>query len=166
MIKENSNTEKAIFAAGCFWGVEYVFSKFPGIVSIKSGYTGGALKNPTYQEVCSGTTGHAEAVYLEFDPKIIRYKKLLDIFFKCHDPTTINRQGPDFGDQYRSAIFYFNEKQKKDAETAKEKYEKLLGKKIVTQIEPAGDFYDAEDYHQRYYVKKGSEPYCHIVPKF
>lgn len=157
--------EKAIFAAGCFWGVEYVFSKFPGVMKVKSGYTEGYVKNPTYQEVCTGTTGHAEAVYIEFNPKIITYKKLLEIFFKCHDPTTMNKQGPDFGNQYRSAIFYFNKEQKEEAKTEKKKYEKVLGRKVVTSIEPIQDFYDAEDYHQKYYAKKGSEPYCHIVPK-
>ena len=156
--------EKAIFAAGCFWGVEYVFSKFPGVVKVKSGYTGGYVKNPDYQEVCSGSTGHAEAVYIEFDSKKISYKKLLEIFFKCHDPTTMNRQGPDFGNQYRSAIFYLNKEQKEEAETAKKAYEKTLSKKVVTQIQPATDFYEAEAYHQDYYAKKGSEPYCHIVP--
>ncbi len=157
--------EKAAFAAGCFWGVEYVFSKFPGITKIKVGYMGGHTKYPSYQEVCTGITGHAETTYLEFDSKKISYKKLLDIFFKCHNPTTMNRQGPDVGSQYRSVIFYYTEKQKKDAENSKKKYEKILGKKVVTEIVAAPEFYEAEEYHQKYYEKKGSEPYCHIVPK-
>ena len=159
-----SKTEKAIFAAGCFWGVEYVFSKFPGVVSTKVGYTGGLTKNPKYQEVCTDTTGHAEAVLVEFNPEIISYEKILEIFFKCHDPTTVDRQGPDYGNQYRSAIFYFSEEQKEKSERAKTAYEKIIKKKIVTSIEPAQEFYDAEEYHQKYYNKKKSEPYCHIVP--
>lgn len=159
-----NKTEKAIFAAGCFWGVEYVFSKFPGIVKIISGYSGGQVKNPSYEEVCSGKTLHTESVYLEFDPKVISYKKLLEIFFKCHDPTTENRQGPDIGNQYRSAIFYYNEKQKKEALKSKKEFEKVLNKKIVTEISRAKEFFSAEDYHQKYYDKKGTMPYCHIVP--
>src|SRR6266498_1612437 len=103
-----STSMKAIFAAGCFWGVEYVFSKFPGVIGVKSGYTGGFTKNPDYASVCTGTTGHAEAVLLEYNPKIISYEKLLEIFFKCHNPTQVNGQGPDLGNQYRSAIFYFS----------------------------------------------------------
>ena len=157
--------EKTILAAGCFWGVEYVFNQFPGIIKTKVGYTGGSMKNPSYEEVCSSTTGHAEALYIEFDPKKISYSKILEIFFKCHDPTTMNRQGPDVGPQYRSVIFYFSDKQKKEAESFKEKYEKTIGKKVITTIEKAQEFYDAESYHQKYYDKKGSVPYCHIVPK-
>ena len=157
--------EKAIFAAGCFWGVEYVFSKFSGIFNIKSGYSGGKTKNPTYEEVCSGSTSHAESIFLEYDPKVISYNKLLEIFFKCHDPTTVNRQGPDIGSQYRSIIFYFNDKQRILANKAKEKFKKILNKKIITEILPATEFYRAESYHQKYYEKKGSFPYCHVVPK-
>lgn len=158
---------EAAFAAGCFWGVEYVFSKFPGISNIKVGYMGGQTKNPTYQEVCTGITGHTETTYLQYDSDVISYKKLLEIFFECHDPTTMNRQGPDVGNQYRSAIFYYNEEQKKEAEAAKAKYEKKLGKKIATIIESAEEypFYEAEEYHQRYYAKSGAQPYCHMVPK-
>ena len=158
-------TEKASFAAGCFWGVEYVFLKFPGITKTRVGYMGGKTKNPTYREVCSGVTDHVETLYLEFNPAMIDYEKLLEIFFECHDPTTMNRQGPDIGNQYRSVIFYYSEKQKSAAQKAKEKYEKILKKKVVTEIVPAQEFYDAEDYHQKYYEKSGKEPYCHIVPK-
>ena len=157
--------DKACFAAGCFWGVEYVFKKFPGIEKIQVGYTGGGIKNPTYMQVCTGLTGHAEAVYIKFNPLKISYDKLLEIFFKCHDPTTINKQGPDRGSQYRSAVFYYNPAQKKSAKRSKKDYEKVLGKKIVTSIEPAKEFYPAEDYHQDYYSKTGAAPYCHIVPR-
>lgn len=159
------NIQKACFAAGCFWGVEYVFTQFSGILSVKSGYTGGNLKNPSYEDVCSGKTGHAESVLIEFNSNEISYKKLLEIFFKSHDPTTLNYQGPDVGNQYRSAIFYFSDKQKREAESFKKKYEKILKKKIVTLIEQAKEFYDAEEYHQKYYEKSGKQPYCHVVPK-
>lgn len=160
-----ASDKKAAFAAGCFWGVEYVFSKFKGVVLTKAGYMGGHTKNPTYREVCAGTTSHAETLYIEFNPEIISYKKLLEIFFECHDPTTMNRQGPDVGSQYRSVIFYYSKKQKKEAEVAKKKYEKKIGGEIVTEIVKAPEFYEAEEYHQKYYEKKGSEPYCHIVPR-
>jgi methionine-S-sulfoxide reductase len=157
--------KKACFGAGCFWGVEYVFKKFPGILKAKVGYMGGSLKNPSYEEVCSDKTGHAEVVYLEFDEKKISYNKLLEIFFKCHDPTTLDKQGPDFGSQYRSVIFYYDLEQKKSALDFIEKYQKELGKKIVTKVEKVKEFYEAEKYHQNYYEKKGSVPYCHIVPR-
>jgi len=157
--------DKACFGAGCFWGVEYVFSKFPGIIKAESGYMGGTMKNPSYEEVCSSKTGHAEVVFLEFDSNIISYEKLLEIFFKCHDPTTINKQGPDIGNQYRSVIFYYSDKQKEEAKKFKKSYEKIIKKEIVTSIEKAQIFYKAEDYHQKYYELKGTKPYCHIVPK-
>ena len=160
-----TKTEIAVFAAGCFWGVQYVFDKMPGIVKTEVGYTGGKMEDPSYEDVSTSTTGHAEAVRVEFDPKKISYEKLLEIFFKCHDPTTMNRQGPDIGPQYRSVIFYLDEDQKKKAEKAKRDYENVLGLKIVTEIVKAGKFYRAEEYHQKYYDKKGSKPYCHIVPK-
>jgi len=160
-----TKTEIAVFAAGCFWGVQYVFDRMPGIVKTEVGYAGGKMEDPSYEDVSTSRTGHAEAVRVEFDPKKISYEKLLEIFFKCHDPTTMNRQGPDIGPQYRSVIFYFNEEQRKIAEKAKKDYEKVLGLKIVTEIVKAGKFYTAEDYHQKYYDKKGSKPYCHIVPR-
>lgn len=147
--------EKAIFAAGCFWKPDYYFSKLKGVIKTTAGYSGGRTNNPSYTLVCTGLTGHAESVLVEFNPKIITYQELLKAFFEMHDPTTKNRQGFDIGTQYRSAIFYYNEEQKRDAEKIKSEYEKKLGKKIVTIIEPAKDFYEAEEYHQKYYEKKG-----------
>ena len=157
-------TEKATFAAGCFWGVESMFLELPGVISTAVGYTGGNTKNPTYEQVCSDDTNHAEAVQIEFDPSKIKYEQLLTIFWDNHNPTTLNRQGFDVGTQYRSVIFYHNEEQKKKAIESKEKLEKS-GKyksKIVTQIVPAAEFYKAEEYHQKYYQKKGIKPTCHI----
>ena len=149
-------TETATFAAGCFWGVEETFRKTKGVTSTMVGYTGGKMKNPTYEDVCSDETGHAEAVQIEFDPKKIPYEKLLDIFWQNHDPTQLNRQGPDFGSQYRSAIFYHDEKQKEAAIKSKEILEKSkkYSKPIATEIMPAKDFYKAEEYHQRYKQKQ------------
>ena|SRR3989344_5993267 len=146
--------EKATFAAGCFWGVEADFRKIKGVIDTKVGYIGGDFKNPSYKDVCSDKTGHAEAIEIKFDPKKISYSKLLDVFWKIHNPSTLNRQGLDFGKQYRSAIFYHNLKQKELAFKSKEKLEKS-GKKIVTEIVKASKFYPAEDYHQRYLEKKG-----------
>src|SRR3989344_3205356 len=143
--------EVAIFAAGCFWGVQAVFDQVKGVISTTVGYTGGHVKNPSYKDVCNDDTGHAEAVRIEFDEKKISYEKLVEIFFMNHDPTTMNRQGPDVGGQYRSAIFYVNDKQKKMAEKAMREYQKKLKKKIVTEITKASEFYLAEDYHQKYY---------------
>lgn len=155
----------AYFGAGCFWGVEYVFKRVPGVLKTEVGYMGGDLKNPSYEEVCEGDTGHAEVLSIEFDSSKIKYSKLLEVFFKCHDPTTIDRQGPDIGNQYRSCIFYLNDNQKIEAENYLKKYEEEIGKKIVTEIVPASNFYSAEKYHQNYYDRKGAKPYCHIVPK-
>ena len=151
------NIQKATFAAGCFWGIEEAFSKIAGVISTHVGYTGGHTKNPTYKEVCTDKTGHAEAVEVVFDPKIISYEKLLEIFWQIHDPTTLNRQGPDIGSQYRSAVFYHNEEQKAVAEASKEKFEKSgeFKSKIVTDITEAKEFYRAEDYHQKYFEKTG-----------
>lgn len=156
-------TEKTIFAAGCFWGVEELFRTQPGVIETTVGYTGGKTKKPTYEEVCSHTTGHAEAVEIEFDPKKISYEELLDVFFKGHNPTTLNRQGPDVGDQYRSAIFYLNESQKEMAEEKKEELQKRAkyAEPIVTEITKAGPFYRAEEYHQKYFLKNGGVG-CHI----
>lgn len=159
--------ETATFAAGCFWGVEEVFRNVKGVISTKAGFTGGKVKNPTYEEVSANKTGHAEAVEIEFDPGQISYDKLLDVFWNSHDPTTLNRQGPDVGLQYRSAIFYHSSEQKKAAELSKEKLEKLgrYKKPIVTEILPAAEFYPAEEYHQGYYQKRGIKPVCHIPPR-
>jgi peptide-methionine (S)-S-oxide reductase len=147
--------EKATFAAGCFWHTEAAFRKIEGVISVTSGYTGGTTPNPTYEEVCSDQTGHAEAVLVEFDPAKVSYEHLLDVFWSEHDPTTPNRQGWDVGSQYRSAIFYYSPAQKAAAIASKEQLGKSLRYRnpIVTEILPAGRFYRAEDYHQRYYEK-------------
>ncbi len=157
-------TEKATFAAGCFWGVESTFRKVPGVTNARVGYTGGHTKNPTYRDVCTDQTGHAEAIEVEYDPAKVTYQKLLEVFFENHDPTTMNRQGPDVGTQYRSAVFYHNEEQDRLARAEKEKRDKsgdYVGK-LVTEIVPAGTFYPAEDYHQRYFEKKGVDWTCHF----
>jgi peptide-methionine (S)-S-oxide reductase len=149
--------QKAAFGAGCFWGVEAAFQKIKGVKSTIVGYMGGNFKNPTYEDVCTDKTGHAEVVQIEFDPKLISYEELLEIFWKNHDPTELNRQGFDFGTQYRSVIFYYNEVQKKLAEESKNKKQVELknNKIIVTEITPARDFYPAEEYHQKYLEKHG-----------
>lgn len=156
--------EKATFAAGCFWGVESAFRKLlgKGVISTRVGYTGGRFANPTYKDVCSDRTGHAEAVEIVFDPGKISYEKLLDIFWSIHDPTTPNRQGPDIGSQYRSAIFYHSPEQKKLAEESKRRLEESgrFRSKIVTEITEAPTFYPAEDYHQQYHEKRGEAPGC------
>jgi peptide-methionine (S)-S-oxide reductase len=146
---------RAIFAAGCFWHIEYAFRQVPGVVSVRSGYTGGHVSSPSYEEVCSGETGHAEAVEVEFDEKKVSYDGLLDAFWRLHDPTTMNRQGPDVGTQYRSAIFHHNEEQKKAALASKNNHAKEFTKPIVTEITVAKEFYPAEEYHQRYLEKHG-----------
>lgn len=150
----------ALFAGGCFWGVEYFLQKEPGVVAVVSGYTGGHVKNPSYREVCTGKTGHAETVRVTYDVQKTSYEKLLKLFLEIHDPTQVDRQGPDIGDQYRSEIFYKNEDQKKVAE-------KLIGilrakgLKVATQVAKASEFYPAEEYHQDYYFRNGKVPYCH-----
>lgn len=146
---------KATFAAGCFWGVEQVFSQLKGVKSATSGYTGGHLKDPTYEDVCSGRSGHAEAVQVEFDPKVVSYKELLTLFWKIHNPTTKNRQGWDIGSEYRSVIFYHNEEQKKEALKSSILEQKMYERLIVTEIVPATTFYKAEEYHQKFNEKHG-----------
>jgi|TARA_B100001105_G_C22329730_1_gene416390 peptide-methionine (S)-S-oxide reductase len=148
---------KATFGAGCFWHVEDIFSKTNGISSTKAGYIGGQLPNPTYEEVCTDKTGHAEAVQVEYDPDEISFEELLDVFWKNHNPTTLNRQGPDVGIQYRSAIFYHDEKQKETAENSKQTLNSsgIFDNPIITQIVPAPIFYAAEEYHQKYFKKHG-----------
>lgn len=153
--------KKAIFAAGCFWGVQYYFDQIPGVIQTTAGYTGGHTKNPTYEQVCSHTTGHAEAVLVGFDPDLIQYETLVKHFFRMHDPTQLNRQGPDVGDSYRSAIFYFDNDQKTVAETVKKQTQTNWEKPIVTQINPATTFYNAEDYHQKFTEKTG-RGMCHV----
>ncbi len=159
-----NKTEKAIFAGGCFWGVEYFFRKQEGVLAAVSGYIGGHVEDPTYKEVCTGTTGHIEAVEVTFDPSVISYKKLAKLFFEIHDPTQKNGQGPDIGEQYLSIIFYVDEEQKIIAQDLisilKEK-----GFDVVTELRKATTFWKAEEYHQDYYTKKGATPYCHIYTK-
>lgn len=159
--------EKATFAAGCFWGVQAAFDKVKGVIATRAGYTGGRLKSPTYEDVCTGRTGHAEAVEVTFDPRVISYEELLDVFWSVHDPTTPDRQGVDVGSQYRSAIFYHTSSQAKAAAASRSRLEKkgVLRNRIVTEIEPAGEFYEAEEYHQKYYEGRGIEPTCHIPPR-
>jgi peptide-methionine (S)-S-oxide reductase len=156
-------TEKATFGAGCFWGVESTFRNVAGVTDATAGYAGGKTENPTYEDVCTDETGHAEVVQVEFDPDVVSYEKLLDVFWANHNPTTLNRQGPDVGTQYRSVIFYHTPEQRAAAEASKttlEKSGKLRGP-IVTQIEPAPKFYRAEEYHQRYLEKRG-QSHCAI----
>ncbi len=153
----------ATFGAGCFWGVEETFRNIPGVISTAVGYEGGTMENPTYQDVCTDTTGHAEVVQVEFDPAKVSYDRLLDVFFSSHNPTTLNRQGPDIGNQYRSAVFYHDEEQKLAAQAAIEKWNATgkWDKPIVTSLEPAQTFYKAEEYHQQYLAKRGLST-CHI----
>jgi peptide-methionine (S)-S-oxide reductase len=150
-------TATATFAAGCFWGVEATFRRVPGVVSTTVGYTGGTYDNPTYEDVCTGRTGHAEAVEVIYDPSEVSYEHLLEVFWNNHDPTTLNRQGPDIGSQYRSAIFYHSPEQEAAARTSKEELEQSgrYKRPIVTEITPASTFYQAEEYHQQYFDKRG-----------
>ncbi len=147
--------EKAMFGAGCFWGVEAAFRKLKGVTSAAVGYSGGRTQNPTYEQVCSHQTGHAEVVLVEFDPGQISFAQLLETFWEIHNPTTLNRQGPDVGDQYRSAIFYFTSSQRDAALVSKESAQAKFSRPIVTEITPAAEFFRAEEYHQRYLEKKG-----------
>ena len=161
--------EKATLAGGCFWCTEAIFKRLKGVNSLTPGYSGGDLSadggNPSYETVSSGRTGHAEAIQIEFDPNIISYEKLLEVFFKLHDPTTLNQQGNDIGTQYRSAVFYHDEKQKETAKSVKSKIEaeKVYEKPIVTEIVQFEKFFKAEDYHLDYYAKNSDQPYCRIV---
>jgi peptide-methionine (S)-S-oxide reductase len=151
----DTKTEQATFAAGCFWGVEAEFRQIPGVVATTVGYTGGRGERPTYEQVCSHMTGHAEAVLVEFDPEQVSYEQLLDAFWRLHDPTQLNRQGPDIGDQYRSAIFFHTPEQEAAAKASKEAAQARFSKPIVTEITEATAFWPAEDYHQRYLEKRG-----------
>lgn len=160
-----SQLEKATFGAGCFWCVEAVFERLPGVHSVVAGYAGGTTPNPTYKEVCSGTTGHAEVAQITFDPSKISYERLLEVFWEAHDPTTLNRQGADVGTQYRSVIFYHNERQKIAAEKSKMKAQQHFRDPIVTQIQQLPHFYEAENYHQDYYRNNPNAPYCTFVIK-
>ncbi|WP_345951910.1 peptide-methionine (S)-S-oxide reductase MsrA [Mucilaginibacter sp. PAMB04274] len=163
--KKDVVTEKATFGMGCFWCSEAIFQRLKGVTKVESGYSGGTVKNPTYEDVCTGTTGHAEVVQVTFKPEIISYKDLLEIFWKMHDPTTLNRQGADEGTQYRSAIFYHNAAQKQLAETYKAELnkQKVYPHPIVTEITRFSNFFVAENYHQNYFNLNGSKPYCRMV---
>ena len=162
-IISSMSTEKATFGAGCFWGVEAAFAAIPGVTATSVGYEGGSLERPSYKDVCTDQTGHAEVVELEFDPEQVSYTQLLDAFFALHDPTTLNRQGPDWGTQYRSAVFFHSPEQEAEAKAtiARLTAEKKFPKPIVTQVVPAETFWKAEDYHQKYLEKRGAVS-CHI----
>jgi peptide-methionine (S)-S-oxide reductase len=160
----SSNLDTAVFGAGCFWCVEAIFQELKGVQSVESGYSGGTVENPSYQQVCSGTTGHAEVARIIFDPSMITYDELLEVFWTTHDPTTLNQQGADVGEQYRSVIFYLNDAQKESAEKSKKEIApKIWDDPIVTAIEPLKNFYIAEDYHQNYYNENSGQSYCKFV---
>jgi peptide-methionine (S)-S-oxide reductase len=161
----NHKTEVATLAGGCFWCLEAVYDQLKGVAEVESGYAGGSVHNPSYKQVCSGTTGHAEVVQITFDPAVVSFGDLLDVFFTIHDPTTLNRQGNDIGTQYRSAIFYHTLEQKAISEQkiAEVNAAHLWNAPIVTQVTPIQTFYRAEDYHQEYFANHGGEPYCRVV---
>lgn len=162
---KDDHLEIAVFGGGCFWCTEAIFRELRGVSSVTPGYTGGAVKNPSYEQVSSGTTGHAESIRIEFDPKVISYRDFLEVFFATHDPTTVNQQGNDAGEHYRSVIFYTRPEQKAEAE----KYIEELAVSgeyhapIVTEVKPLGEFYEAEEYHQRYYENNPDKPYCRLI---
>ncbi len=162
---EERKTEAAVFGGGCFWCTEAVFDELHGVVSVMPGYAGGRVKNPTYEQVCGGDTGHAEVIRIEFDPSEIGFKDLLTVFFATHDPTTLNRQGNDVGTQYRSAVLYADEAQRKEAEAFINELNaaKTFSKPVVTTLEPLGQFYEAEDYHRKYFAKNPYQPYCQVM---
>lgn len=163
--EKTMNYEVATLGAGCFWCVEAIYQRLEGVEKVESGYSGGNVKNPSYEQVCTGRTGHAEVIQLTFDPKKISYKELLEVFFRTHDPTTLNRQGNDVGTQYRSVIFYHTDEQRKIAEQVKKETEqaKIWDDPIVTEISPFTAFYKAEEYHQNYYNQNSYKPYCMLV---
>jgi peptide-methionine (S)-S-oxide reductase len=158
-------TRVAVFGGGCFWCTEAVFDELDGVVSVMPGYAGGRVKNPTYEEVCSGETGHAEVIRIEFNPRKIAFNDLLTVFFATHDPTTLNRQGADVGTQYRSVVFYVDEEQKRQAESLIKELNDAnsFGRPVVTTVEPLKEFYPAEDYHRKYYANNSYQPYCQIT---
>jgi peptide-methionine (S)-S-oxide reductase len=163
-VNQTMNTEIATFGAGCFWCVEAVFQELNGVIKVESGYMGGSTPNPTYKEVCTGTTGHAEVTQITFDPAVISYEELLEVLWTTHDPTTLNRQGADAGTQYRSAIFYHSEDQKQKAEKSKKEVATTIwDKPIVTEIVPEETYYPAEEYHQDYYANNANAGYCRMV---
>jgi peptide-methionine (S)-S-oxide reductase len=164
-IHMNTNLQTATLAGGCFWCLEAVYDELKGVHSVESGYAGGHVDNPSYRAVCTGTTGHAEVVQIHFDPSVVSYRDLLNVFFTIHDPTTLNRQGADVGTQYRSAIFYHDEEQKKIAEEVIKDMnaQKIWDRPIVTEVTKFDKFYMAEDYHQEYFAKNPYQPYCQVV---
>jgi peptide-methionine (S)-S-oxide reductase len=159
----NNTTELATLGGGCFWCTEAIYQMLPGVKSVASGYTGGMKENPTYKEVCTGQTGHAEVIQIEYDPKVISYEKILETFWEAHDPTTLNRQGNDSGTQYRSIILYSNPAQKAAAEKSKAEAQKKFSSPIVTEIVPLTKFYKAEGYHQNYYRSNPNQGYCRAI---
>ncbi|MFC2135225.1 peptide-methionine (S)-S-oxide reductase MsrA [Bacteroidota bacterium] len=165
MQNDKSNFETATFGNGCFWCSEAIFERLKGVESVESGYSGGSVNNPTYEQVCSGQTGHAEVIQIKYDPKVISFDELLEVFWKTHDPTTLNRQGADVGTQYRSVIFYHNDEQKKSAEHYKAELDKsgAWSNPIVTEISPLTNYYPAEDYHQEYFENNPDKQYCAFV---
>lgn len=165
MSAQDNKFERATLAGGCFWCTEAIFKRLMGVVSVVPGYSGGSKPNPTYEEVCTGNTGHAEAIQIKFDPKVISFEQLLEVFLKLHDPTTLNRQGNDMGSQYRSAIFFHNAGQKEIAQKMIKRLEKsgAFNSQIVTQIEPFRSFFEAENYHRNYYDKNRMAGYCQVV---
>lgn len=156
--------QHATFGAGCFWGVEWVFRRVPGVIDAVSGYSGGVVEDPSYEEVCTDTTGHAEVVQVTFDPDVVTYEQLLEVFWAMHDPTQVNRQGPDRGHQYRSIILTHSDEQRASAQASKQSAQARFDAPIATEIEDYVKSYPAEDYHQRYYDRSGHEPYCHVLP--
>jgi len=163
MNASTNHTQTATFGGGCYWCTEAIFQMLPGVKSVSSGFAGGTKENPTYKEVCTGSTGHAEVIQVEYDPNVVSYEKLLDTFWEAHDPTTLNRQGADSGTQYRSIILYNNDAQKQAAEKSKAAAQKQFSSPIVTEIVPLKKFYKAEDYHQDYYRSNPNQPYCRAV---
>jgi peptide-methionine (S)-S-oxide reductase len=156
--------ETATFGAGCFWGVEWVFRQVPGVIDVVSGYSGGLVENPTYEQVCTDTTGHAEVVEVTFDTEQVSYEQLLEVFWAMHDPTEVNRQGPDIGYQYRSIVLAHTPEQRAAAEASRARAQEHFDRPIATEITDFVAFYPAEGYHQRYYERTGHEPYCHVLP--
>jgi peptide-methionine (S)-S-oxide reductase len=158
------STEQTTFGAGCFWGVEHVFRQVPGVTDVVVGYAGGVTERPTYRDVCSGMTGHAEVAQVTFDPAVISFDQLLEVFWGIHDPTQVDRQGPDMGSQYRSVILAHSPEQREAAEASRTRAQERFDPPIATEIRNSAPFYPAEDYHQEYYAKTGHTPYCHAIP--
>jgi len=162
-LNENINTEFTLLGGGCFWCMEALFQRLEGVTSVKSGFSGGHVENPSYQQVCDEDTGHAEVIRIEFDPKRISFKDILSIYWQAHNPTTLNKQGNDVGPQYRSVIFYTSEQQREEALASIKEAQKSFDDPIVTQVEPFTEFYSADDYHEDYYARNKAQPYCNLV---